>query len=320
VTDGLGASANDWLILVRTVHFAATATIAGVLIFRVAVAEPALRLAPQAAKIFDAQSMRVAWLSLGVTGVSGVAWLLLQAPAMSGLSFGEAMSVDILGTVVTETQFGLVSEIRLALVLILAACLASVRLAAARWLALASALGLVAAIAWTGHAASTAGELGILHLTADTLHLVAAAAWIGGLLSLALLLAAVRRNQALRLAPVARAAVQRFSTLGSLSVAALLASGIVNAWILVGSLQALLITEYGRLLVLKIALDVLMLAFAAINRVWLTPRLALPSESGAQRRAHGQLTRNCMIELALGFAIFAIVGVLGTLHPAIHLL
>jgi putative copper resistance protein D len=32
-----------------------------------------------------------------------------------------------------------------------------------------------------------------------------------------------------------------------------------------------------------------------------------------------QLTRNSAIEIALGFVIFVIVGILGTLHPAIHL-
>jgi putative copper resistance protein D len=33
-----------------------------------------------------------------------------------------------------------------------------------------------------------------------------------------------------------------------------------------------------------------------------------------------QLTRNSIIEIALGLTIFAIVGMLGTLHPAIHFL
>ena len=78
-----------------------------------------------------------------------------------------------------------VSEIRSALAIILAACLAYDRLPLARWLALASALGLAAAIAWTGHAGSTPGEMGLLHLTADALHLLAAAAWTGGLVPFA---------------------------------------------------------------------------------------------------------------------------------------
>jgi copper resistance protein D len=40
--------------------------------------------------------------------------------------------------------------------------------------------------------------------------------------------------------------------------------------------------------------------------------------SGSLPRALRQLARNSMIEIALGLAIFAIVGALGTMHPAIH--
>ena len=61
-----------------------------------------------------------------------------------------------------------------------------------------------------------------------------------------------------------------------------------------------------------------MLAFAAINRFWLTPRLAA-SPGGEQLESLRRLKRNSVIEIALGFAIFVAVGALGTLHPAIHL-
>src|SRR6202008_1926578 len=69
----------------------------------------------------------------------------------------------------------------------LAICLGCDRRPLPRWLALAAAQCLVAAIAWTGHAASTPSRLGYLHLTADALHLDAAAAWTGGLVALLLL-------------------------------------------------------------------------------------------------------------------------------------
>jgi putative copper resistance protein D len=53
-----------------------------------------------------------------------------------------------------------------------------------------------------------------------------------------------------------------------------------------------------------------------VNRFALTPRLAV--SSGNDREALRKLMRNSVVEIALGFAVFAIVGVLGTLHPAIH--
>jgi putative copper resistance protein D len=160
--------------------------------------------------------------------------------------------------------------------------------------------------------------MGILHLTADTLHLLAAAIWIGGLVSLVLLLSVSRNDQTDAGVSFARDATERFSTMGVAIVVVVLATGIVNAWILVGSLQALIVTDYGRLLMLKVALFGVMLLVAAINRFWLTPRLALPPGSEPQFKVLRRLARNSMIEIVLASMIFAIVGMLGTLHPAIH--
>ena len=69
------------------------------------------------------------------------------------------------------------------------------------------------------------------------------------------------------------AATRRFSLLGTISVVALLASGVVNSWMLLGSPRDLMTTDYGRLLLLKIGLFAAMLAIAAVNRFHLTPRL-----------------------------------------------
>jgi putative copper resistance protein D len=316
--DWFGAGVNGPLVVVRGVHFAATAITAGDLVFRTVVAKPVFCADETVAKLFRTRTLLVAWIGLAVTIASGVIWLLFQASSMSGLPLSEAMTSSVLSTVLNRTQFGLVSEIRLVLAIILAVGLACDRFPLADWLAAAAVLGLTAAIAWTGHAGATPGQLGNLHLTADALHFLAAAAWTGGLVPLALLLAAARRHQAVAAASLARDAAERFSTLGIICVATLLVTGIVNAWILVGSFHALAVTGYGRLLLLKIVVFAVMLGFAAVNRFWLTPRLAV--SSGNEVAALRQLTRNSSIEIALGLAIFAIVGVLGTLHPAIHLL
>jgi putative copper resistance protein D len=316
--DWFGAGVNVPLIAVRAIHFGATALTAGTVVFRTVVAKPALDAEP-AAKLVRTQTLRVAWIGLAVTALSGVVWLLLQTVSMSGLPAGEAMTGRVLWTVLDQTQFGLVEQIRSLLAIVLAVCLAIQR-PWTDWPGFAAALGLTAAIAWTGHAGSTLGAIGDLHVTADALHLLAAAAWIGGLVPLVLLLAAVRRHPTVAWTSQARDVTRRFSTLGTVSVATLMASGIVNAWILVGSVHGLLVTEYGRLLMLKLGVFAIMLVFAAMNRFWLTPRLALSAASGAQLDALRQLTRNSTIEIGLGLAIFAIVGMLGTLHPATHFL
>jgi len=316
--DWLGARIDGPLVVIRAIHFFATAVLAGSLIFGAVVAKPVLRSTDVAMTVVRSQILRTAWTGLAIAAASGAIWFQLQAASMSGLPLGEAMTPDVLLTVLNQTQFGLVSEIRLVLAVILAGCLAYDGLVLSRWLGLASVLGLTATIAWTGHGGSTAGEAGVLHLTADVLHLTAAAAWIGGLVSLAWLLVETRRDPGR--ASLARNATRRFSTLGIVSVGTLFLTGFVNSWFLVGSFNALLAIEYGRLLTLKIGLFVIMVAFAAINRLWLTPQLVFSPESGPQPNSLRQLTRNSMIEIGLGLAIYGIVGVLGTLHPASHFL
>jgi copper resistance protein D len=313
------AEIDSSIMAVRAIHFAATAMVAGALVFRAVVADPALRSEPKASPVIDAQIRKLVWIGLIVAIASGVGWVLLLTMSLSGESCGEAIMSGALSDVLTLTQFGVVAQVRLGLAIALGICLALDRFVLGRWLALGAALCLVASIAWTGHAASTPHALGYVHLAADALHLYGASAWIGGLLPLALLLRTGRQYYASAWAKLELDAVRRFSSLGIASVAALIVSGIVNAWILVGSFRGLVLTPYGWLLMIKLAAFAMMLAFAAVNRFRLTPELASPAGSEAHGAALSMVTRNTLIELALGLVVFVIVGVLGTLHPSAHL-
>jgi copper resistance protein D len=315
-----GTEMDGPIIVARAIHFAASAMVAGGLMFRAAVADPALRSERKAGAIVESQIRRVVWINLPIAVASGLAWVLLLTMSLSDEGPGEAVMSGALRDVLSLTQFGWVSQIRMALAIVLAICLVLDRSVLWRWLALGVAIGLVASIAWTGHAASTPHGLGYLHLAADALHLGAAAAWIGGLVPLALLLSAARRFHVLAWASLELEVVKRFSSLGIASVAALIISGLINAWILVGSFRGLIVTAYGWVLMLKLFVFAIMVAFAAVNRLRVTPELALPPGSEGQCQALRRLTHNTVIEIALGLLVFAIVGVLGTLHPAAHLI
>lgn len=308
------AGLGDGLITVRAVHFAATAVAAGALIFRAVVTEPASAAAPEAAAVLAALVRQVTWTSFVIAVVTGLGWLLLLTMQITGLSLWDALTQEGLSTVVEVTQFGQVTVIRLALAVLLAISLAGERVWPLRWLTLLSALAFAGAIAWTGHAGSTAGDLGVLHLVSDVLHLWAASAWIGGLVLLAGLLKSSARHQSPAWRKLELDAVSRFSMLGMVAVATLVLSGAINAWIIVGTWQVLLATAYGQLLLVKMAVVALMVAFACVNRFWLTSRLAATVVADASR----QLARNSGIEFALGLAVFAIVGALGLQHPMIH--
>ncbi len=306
------------LIAARAIHFAATALIAGTIIFDSCIAKPVLERNNTTALAFRRRAHRSIGTGLSLAVVTGVIWLLMQAAAMSGMPLDEALNANVLSTVVGETQFGQVTIIRAGLAICLGCLLILDRApVTAQWLGVAAAAGFAGSLAWAGHAGGTVGTLGYVHLAADALHVLAASAWIGGLLSLIpLLMTVTKLRQDLSLA---RDVIERFSILGIASVAILLFSGAVNAAILVRSPLALVTTDYGRVLMLKLAVFAAMLAFAAINRLRLTPRLAfIANEPSPVALSH--LVRNSIIEAILGLIILAIVAVLGTMHPAAHLM
>jgi len=101
-------------------------------------------------------------------------------------------------------------------------------------------------------------------------------------------------------------------------VAALVASGLINGWFLVGSLSALIGTTYGELLLLKLGLFGLMLCLAASNRFWLVPALAKAATISQSDLALARLRRNILAEQILGVLVVGIVSLLGTLSPVIQ--
>jgi putative copper resistance protein D len=312
----------DALIAVRAVHVAASVAAAGTLLFRLWVAAPALRGAGASASRarFDRQLNAIAWSSLAVLVVSAGAWLLLVAADVSGQPLGEVFGSGAVATVLTSTRFGHVWLARIAVALLLGIYLLRARpdappVSLHGCAAAVLAAALLGALALMGHGGATPGAAGIVHFVADVAHAIAAGVWVGGLLPLALFLAAARRAGNAPALAAARQATRRFSNLGIASVATLLATGVVNTIFLVGSVPALIGTTYGQLLLVKILLFLAMMAIAAVNRVKLTPQLfAAQAATPALRR----LQRNASIEAALGLVIIAIVGALGTIPPALH--
>jgi putative copper resistance protein D len=319
------------LALARAIHFGATLSLGGVLAFGVLIADPVLRRSscePAAVEIHS-RLRALAWVSLTVMLASGVVWLGLEAQAMSGLPMPAIIKEGVLWTTLAHTQFGRVALVRLAIALAVAACLGALWHRSPFWLniwldvaALTFGAALATGLAWTGHAAaSDRGGAGVVHLLADSAHLLAAMAWLGALVPLALFLAAALQRADSVPATVVKDVIHRFSTLGIVSVATLLVSGMVNTWFLAGTLPALLGTPYGQWLLLKIALFLAMVGVAAFNRFRLTPRLShVPrgGKAGDSRNAAHQLVWNALIEAALGVAVLGVVGLLGTLPPGLH--
>ena len=244
--------------------------------------------------------------------LSAILWLGFTTAGMAGAA-SAAAHWDALRTVMLDTAFGHVWLVRLVLASLTVGLL-GLRSTSASYgrgsvlLALLTAL-LLASLAGSGHTQLSEGTRGVIHVGADALHLLAAGAWIGGLVALAHILTADQED--------VQQVLMRFSGMGYVAVAVLVASGLVNGWFLVGSVAGLLGTAYGQLLIVKLCLFAGMLGLAITNRFWLVPSLGTDGEAG-RRHALARLRRHVVAEEALGLIVILIVSALGTMEPAVN--
>lgn len=226
--------------------------------------------------------------ALGLAAVAAPFAVALQGLDALGLPlsalFGGATLAAGLASPYTLTVAGAVLAAGLAVVSLAAPSLVMRRLAGLIALAV-----LAFAASLSGHA-STAPPEAITH-RAVSVHVAAAAVWVGALVPLALLLAAGASETATR-------ALASFSRIVPWAVVALALTGGFLAAVQVREPAALWTTDYGRVLLAKLALVAAMLVLAAVNR-WRLTKPALAGDAAARRR----LVRVIAVEAVLAVAV-----------------
>jgi copper resistance protein D len=309
---------TTWLILTRAVHFGACLLFFGIYAFDRLTA-PALRRQPELAGYWETRLRFISLVLLPLILASGGAWFALVSMAMSG----QPLQAEILKTVWTQTQFGIVWKIRLVILMIATIAAFFPRFIKSPplfskltiWLQFILNGCLLGSLAWAGHGQ----ESSPWHLFADVIHLLAAGIWPAGLIPLFLIL---RKSRQFAAAPDwfdVAALVRRFSVISLSAVSLLVITGMVNSWFLVGSFSNLFGQPYGHWLLAKIIMFCVILVIAAVNLLRLKPRLITESsQPGKARETAARLQTNIQIELFLGLAIVVTVAILGILPPAIH--
>ena len=268
---------------------------------------------PDTLAAFDARLRGWLLVSALAAFLSGLALVPIIGSAMAG-SASAAFDWRTVSTVLFQTSFGRVWRWHLlAAALLVVVC--AVRTAGSGYSVAAGALSL-ASLGWTGHALIGESRIGIAYAVNQSVHLLASGLWLGGLVALAALVLQAIRSTSGSWFAVMRAMLLQFSRIGYFAVALVALTGIVNTAILVGSVRGLIGTPYGRLLLVKIALFLLMVILAVINRFVLVPRIA---REGKPMTGAVALMWTIGIEQALGLAIIAVVSVLGTWPPAIYI-
>jgi putative copper resistance protein D len=242
--------------------------------------------------------------------------LLAQTAMMTG-ALADALDAQALVMVATGTQFGTSVVTRASASLAALAVAVILRPSTNLWRA-SAALGAVAlaSFAWSGHGADGEGAAGLFKLAADILHLLAAGVWLGALAALLLLALSARRAPTAVVQALHRA-LEGFSGVGSLVVAALVLTGLISSWFLVGPTHILEMasTTWGAVLLAKLSVFVLMLSLAALNRFVLTPRLQRAIASLDPASALAALRKSLLVEAAAGLSVLFLVSWLGTLAP-----
>ncbi len=242
-------------------------------------------------------AMDIAAGSAALLTVASAAALLFTYVDVSGLPFsGDAAFGAGLAQFVTEIELGQYWLFELLLAAVTTVLAFAIRGRRGTLIVLVAALITTLPLAQQGHAAGASGHSQAVNSL--LVHLVGAAVWLGGLLTLVFVAFTVNRKQLSAIAA-------RYSTLALFAFIGVTASGVVSAWLRVGSVEALLTTDYGLLIILKTAALVALGAFGAVQRVRLIPRIA-DSEHG-QRAFLWFVT----IELAVMGVASGVAGALG---------
>lgn len=170
-------------------------------------------------------------------------------------------------------------------------------------LAFVGALLLVVSESFIGHTASV--EPRALVLVSDAVHMLAAAVWVAGVWLLAWTFwQRTRRGESLD----ARLVATRFSITATWALVAVAISGTALGWAILGSPGRLFTTEFGRMLLIKVALVAVIGAIGLHNRRTLLPALEQP---GIDVRFY----RTIIIESALFVAVLVATALLVVANP-----
>ncbi|MEZ4660466.1 MAG: CopD family protein [Caldilineaceae bacterium] len=269
------------------------------------------------------------WSALCAVGafMVGIGLLLWQVVSFQPLSSASGWQQQV-QPLLLQSQWGRLWLARQTLLLFLSGGLwflarssATVRPTWQKLLVFGRASDLMIVQALAGHAASDSHHW-LLALTNATLHLLAAGVWIGGLITLAVVVLPAQARHKASAPQWQPVRWQAFSLLALGSVGLLFATGLYSMGRQVASVDALLDSQYGQLLLGKIGL-VLLIGLCGIgNTLLLHPKLAAGigawiGRPAGWRPAWARLhpARLIAVEVLLGVLLFGFVGLLTATAP-----
>ncbi|HCW3310088.1 TPA: copper resistance protein CopC [Listeria monocytogenes] len=195
---------------------------------------------------------KVTWIALALLGVALFMQLFIQTSITTGVSISESFGPSkLVAFLTTKTGYIWISELIVWLLLAIFTIMMFFKKKQWSWFSLLTESALIGylifAKAQNGHAAASADK--IVSITADMLHMIAASVWVGGILVLLFVLPRTGK---------AREVWSRFAIVAIIAVASSLVSGLLMAVMNIGQMANLFTTNYGKILLFKIGLFLLM--------------------------------------------------------------
>lgn len=289
--------------LVRWAYFAALALLLGGLGFRLLVVRG------EAPPAYERRFYRVA--AIGVVGVLelGLLAFLFRAYSIFQLPFERLLYGD-LSPLADGTRFGrafVVMTLGYALVAALVFLAWLVERTWLLWGAFLLALALASGLSLSGHSSLDPGSSWRSEL-ADWVHLTAASVWAGGLVQLAVCLWPVAKE-------ARQVAFLRFSRLAMVLVAVLVVAGLYLSILRLPRLDALWTEEYGIVLLVKLALVSVALAWGGFHHFVVRPALESGDFRLLARLPRSLVGRSLVGESAVGMAVLLAAAVLVNSSP-----
>ena len=268
--------------------------------------------------------LRWSWAVLAGASVAGY---LVQGVYASELPLGSVFHASLLSEV-WATRFGQVEIFRLVLLMAAVPVVLAVEGRLGRQEGAEShpstqkgltavvgivGLALLATPGLAGHAST--GVDPALGLLLDVVHVASAALWLGGLVLLATFLVRPPPSHEAPDEPVD--VTLAVSSVAFVAVLLLIITGLVQSFRQVGSVYALIHTTFGRLLLLKVALVVVLVVLGWLSRRVLHGKVRQrASSSPASAGDLGRLRTSVVAELAVAVAVLVVTAFLVNAVPA----
>jgi cytochrome c oxidase assembly factor CtaG/putative copper export protein len=280
------------LPMVRAIHDLAAASTIGLLVVAAMIIPEARHTSRRITAARYACACGVVWVVAGLVG------LVFSFASISGTTLSDPSFVAQFQTFVFTLDFLRVAAISFAMALVVTMGAAVVRRRSGMLALAALSILAILPLSLAGHASSPVNH--DVAVDSLALHLVSAVLWVGGLLALAMLRPLLGTGLAV--------SVQRYSTLAGWCFVAVAVSGMVNAWIRIGSIGNLG-SSYGALVILKVVALLILGLLGWRQRSRVVDRITADPLAG---RLFGRLA---LLELVVMGAAFALGAALSRSAP-----